>query len=313
MPQERVDNPPHRPGVDPAAAGAQEQGGAAGRPEQPRPALGQPALHGPQGGQADRHGPLLRALAEHPQRPGGPGRRRRGRARTARRPGSRSRRAARGPPGHGPRSGCRRRLPARRRRSSAAASSWRSTPGRVRPVRGVASRAPGSVATSPSRAAQAVKPRAAAARRASVVRAIPRLAWPASQLRSTSRSRAGGLVPAHPPGVLEQRRDVAAVGAHRVLREPALGAQVPGEALQRVREGRRQRSVRERRCRPHPHRVAHGRHGDPRWCAAQAPARQIGSGLQPGPTPTGPPGGASDRRPRRPARPPRAARGSAAR
>ena len=50
--------------------------------------------------------------------------------------------------------------------SSAAASSWRSTPGSVRPALGAASNAPASVSARPLCWTQPVKLRAAAARRA---------------------------------------------------------------------------------------------------------------------------------------------------
>jgi hypothetical protein len=73
--------------------------------------------------------------------------------------------------------------------------SWRSTTGNSRCARGLASAAPTSPGSRPSRCAQAVKLRAAAARLASDVRAAPVLRSRASQLRSTRRSRSAGLVP----------------------------------------------------------------------------------------------------------------------
>ena len=102
----------------------------------------------------------------------------------ARRPGCRWRRAARASPRRAARPGCRRRRARRRRAIRSAASSARSTGGQ-RPVRlGRAEAAPTSVGVRPVRASQAVKTRAAVARRASVVRDRPMrllLGQPAAQ------------------------------------------------------------------------------------------------------------------------------------
>ena len=264
MREQRVHDPPYRPRVDPAAPRAEEQRRAAARPAQRRPALRQPALDGPQRGQADRDGPLLRRPCRAPAGPGGPGRRRRGRARTARRPGCRSRRGPRAPPGPGLPCGLSSSAASPATCSSASASSRRSTPGSVRPGarRGQQGARVGR-RRSPSRAAQAVKARAAAARRASVVRAIPRVAWPASQLRSSSRSSPAGESRPIRRACSNSVVDVTAVGADRVLGQVPLGAQVPGEGLQRVGEGGREGVVPDGYRRPPPRLVAHGRHRDP--------------------------------------------------
>ena len=178
----------HRALVDPPAAGAEEQRRTGPLDPQRGPAVRRASGRAP--GRPDAR--TARSAPCAPcRRPGprcGRGRRRRGRGRPARPPGCRWRRAARASPRRACRPGCRRRRAAAAVRTRSAASSARSTGGSGRWALGDPRLAPASLAARPVRSSQAVKTRAAVARRASVVRERPTVCCLASQLRRVRRS-----------------------------------------------------------------------------------------------------------------------------
>ena len=103
-----------------------------------------------------------------------------------------------------------------------------STPGSVRCGFGLASSAPGSVSIRPVRWAQAVNTRAAVARRAIVLRALPRLCCLASQERSTADVEPVQLrIVTKPNQMVEQVRDVTEVGSDRMFAEVSFRRQMP--------------------------------------------------------------------------------------
>ena len=181
-----------------------------------------------------------------PSPPAGRRRCRRRRGRPAPPPGRRSRRAARAWPRRAGPTGLPSSARAAAERIRSAASSARSTGGRLLCCFGEPSEAPASVGARPVRCSQAVKTRAAVARRASVVREQAEgllLGQPGAQ---GPEVEVGDVRESEPVRVLEQRRDVTEVGPDGVAGEVALGDEVPlvlpeqpGEPLGEPRRARR--------------------------------------------------------------------------
>ena len=196
-----------------------------------------PAGHRPGGGVAERHGALLAALAEDPDHVAVEVDVVHVEAAAARRPGCRWRRAAPG----SPRRGCPTGLPSsasaaaastRLRASSCAehlgqraAAPWASRAARRRrsAARPLRSQPAGE---HPGRGRPAAPAWCGSGRRSA--------AGPASSAASAGRARAGSVSPSR-CAVVEQGRDVAEVGAHRVRRQVALGR--PGAARSRPAPG----------------------------------------------------------------------------
>ena len=86
------------------------------------------------------------------------------------------------------------------------------------------------------RASQAVNTRAAVARRARVVRALPRVCWLASQLRRVRRSSSSSAAIPSRSACSSSAGEVAEVGAHGVGREVPLGDEVALVVAQDLRE-----------------------------------------------------------------------------
>ena len=152
-------------------------------------------------------------------------------------PDARWRRAARASPRRGARPGCRRRpgrrppgsAPRPRRRAAPAAGSCASSAS--------PSAAPGSVGSRPVRCSQAVKTRAAVARRAIVVRLRPVRLQPGQPAAQRAQVEVGDVVDAEPAAVVEQARDVTEVGADRVGGQVALGDEVALVVAEQSDEG----------------------------------------------------------------------------
>ena len=193
---------------------------------EPRPARRQPAAEGPVGRDAVRARCAPCAPCRTPAPRGASGRRRPRRDRTARRPGCRWRRAARGSPRRAARPGCRRRP--RRGAASSSARAWpaSSAGGRVLCAFGEPRAAPGSVAMRSG----AQRPGGEHPHRRGPPR--HRRARLAERLLVGQPAAQGAQVEGGQVGVAERRRvreqpgDVAEVGAHRVRREVTLGGQV---------------------------------------------------------------------------------------